>query len=591
MARNLYQMKFLENGQMILKNRWKQLPLRWKLLSGLLAIVFFAAISMIILNGQMLHVVRNHEQIVNNYVPKLSNQLAVKNKILEQMNEVLLFLTTGDEVYKRNFFQSIEEAKKLNQQMLNHGFSAEKPMIEQIIFHTKNWEYYLKDKVLPVYDYGNNQEAIALFKNEAVPIALELINEVDTLTEKGDSEITLINHRILDHAWSSVSVGFIIIGVTILFTILFSFYVSRNMSNPIVEQLKTANRKLKEETERAKESTQLKSQFLANISHELRTPLTAIIGYAELMQTVRKDYTRQIVISAEHLLSMINDILDLSKIEAGKYELEVEVFDLRDAVFSSVQLLRKRAEQRGIQIKYQLMEKPFLMEGDEKRIRQVIINLLNNAIKFSHAGGTVTISLWDVYHYLFFSIKDEGIGIEEVKLDKIFEPFYQNDGGLGRKYDGTGLGLPLSKQFVELHHGTVCVKSESGKGSTFTVKLPVKHCAKKSDATGETEQVILVYTDECKPILAEIVDRVHKKGLEIYKFISVKELEGIHGKNIVLLFAGETKNEQYLHLLKEMNNTWFHGKIIAYIHQPLNVMEKEELLGIVDEVITGKESI
>lgn len=571
---------------MKLKNWWKRLSLRWKMLSGLLAIIFFAAISMTILNTQMLHVVRNHEQVVGNYVPKLSNQFAVKNKIVEQMNEVLLYLTTGDEVYKVNFLQSIEEAKDLNQQLLDHAFSSEKSMIERIIYQTKNWEYYLRDKVLPVYDYGNNQEAIALFKDEAVPIALQLINEVDALTAKRDAEITLINKRILNHAWSSVSVGFVIIGVTILFTILFSFYISRNMSNPIIEELKTANKKLKEESERAKESTLLKSQFLANISHEFRTPLTAIIGYAELMQTVGKDYSRQIVISAEHLLSMINDILDLSKIEAGKYELEIEVFDLKNGIDSSIQLLRKKAEQRGIQIKLQFMEKPFLLEGDEKRIRQVIINLLNNAIKFSNNGGTVTVSIWDVYNYVFFSIKDEGIGIEQGKLDKIFEPFYQNDGSLGRKYDGTGLGLTLSKQLVELHHGTICVKSEPGIGSTFTVKLPVKHDVKTVMDTVETEQVVLVYMDECKPILAEIVDRVHKKGLEIFKFISVKELKGIQEKNIVLLVAGETINEQYVHLLKEMN-TWVHGKIIAYVHRPLNSMEKEELLGIVDEVYNG----
>lgn len=567
-------------------NRWKQLSLRWKLLSGLLAIVFFAAISMIILNTQMLHVVRNHEQIVDNYVPKLSNQFTVKNKILEQMNDFLLYLTTGDHVYKENFLQSIEEAKELNQQLFEKAIPTEKSLVEEIIFQTKNWELYLKDRVLPVYDYGNNQQAIELFKNEAVPIALQLIDEVDDLSEKRISEISLINERILDHAWSSVSVGFVIIGVTILFTILLSFFVSRNMSNPIVEELKTANKKLKEETERAKESTRLKSQFLANISHELRTPLTAIIGYAELMQTIGKNYSRQIVISAEHLLSMINDILDLSKIEAGKYELEIEVFDLRNTVFSAIQLLQSRAEQRGIQIKYQLEEKPFLIEGDEKRILQVIINLLNNGIKFSNDDGTVTISLWDIYNYLFFSIKDEGIGIEEGKLDKIFDPFYQNDGGLGRKYDGTGLGLTLSKQLVELHHGRICVKSESGKGSIFTVKLPVKHNAKKAEATGETEQVILVFMEECKPILAEIVENIHKRGVEIYKFISVKELNGIQEKDIVILFVTDTINEHYVHLLREMN-TWVHGKIIAYVHRPLTSIHKEELLGIVDEVYNG----
>lgn len=249
-------------------------------------------------------------------------------------------------------------------------------------------------------------------------------------------------------------IGIVIVALLILIAILFFFI-----------QIKRDNKKLKQEIE-------LKSQLLATISHELRTPLTAIIGYAELMETVKKDYSRQIVLAAEQLLTIVNDILDLSKMEAGKYELVIEAFDLRNAISSSIQMLRVKAEQQGIDIVFNSADTPVFLEGDEKRIRQVIINLLNNAIKFSPAGGKIVFTLWEENRYLFFSIKDEGIGIEPEDLEKIFEPFYQIGDYPGKKEEGTGLGLPLAKQIIEIHQGEILVTSKPGKGSTFTVKLP-----------------------------------------------------------------------------------------------------------------------
>ena len=414
-------------------------------------------------------------------------------------------------------------------QLLEGASQSEKPEIEQVIFETKNWELFIRNEVLPVYYYGNKEDAIKRLHTSAIPIALELMKRVDTLSNNKMTEISSMNAKNLKHAWSSVSIGFVIIGVTILFAILFSFYASRNMTNPIVDELKRANKKLKEESERAKESTRLKSEFLANVTHELRTPLTAIIGYAELMEGKEKSshqeklFSHNIVNAAEHLLTMINDILDLSKIEAGKYELELGLYDIKNTAVTAVNLLQTRAENRKISLHLIMPESPCHIVGDEKRVLQVLLNLMVNAIKFSHDGGTVIIRLFKKEEFMIFQVEDQGIGIEKDKQNKIFDQFYQSDGSLGRQYEGTGLGLTLSKQLVELHGGTIEVESEPGKGSIFTVKLPTGQRIEFSKQGDEEEKNIFLYTKDCRPHLPEIFRFFQERRIPLQSKIEIED--------------------------------------------------------------------
>lgn len=580
---------------MRLVKKWMDLSIRMKFFIGFLTIVLLSSISMMILNAQLLHVVKNNEVIVNGYIPKLSKELEVKNKIGEQINDLLLYITTNNKEYKANFYQSITQAKVLNQGLLNEATLEEKPAIEQIIFTTEKWEFYISTQVLPVYDDGNKEEAIQVLNSTAISIAETLMNQVDDLSNRKRSDISNLYTRIMNHAWSSVTIGFIIIGTTMLFAILFSFYASRNMTNPIVEELKEANEKLREESERAKESTRLKSEFLANISHELRTPLTAIIGYAELMGGMGKDFSRQIVGAAEHLLTMINDILDLSKIEAGKYELEWERFDLRNTIVSAINLLRSRAEKRKIQLVFHWPEEPFLLEADEKRIRQVLLNLIVNAIKFSNDGGSVRIKLWRDVDHLSFSVQDFGIGIEKEKQNKIFEQFYQNDGSLGRKYEGTGLGLTLSKQLIELHKGTIEVDSELGQGSEFTVTLPIAKGGIESVLPAEEKRkYTLYYFKECEKILPEILAFFAAHKMEIAQqipFTSDSDFQiratGLKNEKYDIIFAGQIFQPEYLSALREIKKA-ANGKTIAYVHESLRLPEKGQIMGVADEVYIGK---
>ena len=240
------------------------------------------------------------------------------------------------------------------------------------------------------------------------------------------------------------------------------------------EQLRQVNLEL----ERA---TQHKSDFVANMSHELRTPLNAVIGFSEVLleqmfgplTEKQEEYVNDILSSGRHLLSLINDILDLSKVEAGKMELEPSVFDLRKIIEGSLVMIKERAMNHGIALTADVGAGLGLVTADERKIKQVIFNLLSNAVKFTPDKGAVKLHGSIVGDEIHIAVTDTGLGIPEFEQEKIFQEFHQVSGGnLTAKAEGTGLGLTLCKKFAELHGGRIWVRSTPGQGSTFTLGLP-----------------------------------------------------------------------------------------------------------------------
>ena len=224
-----------------------------------------------------------------------------------------------------------------------------------------------------------------------------------------------------------------------------------------------------------------KSEFLANMSHELRTPLNAVIGFSEVLgdeifgelNDKQSEYIHDINESGKHLLSLINDILDLSKIEAGHMELDLSRFALAPAIENAVTLVRERASRRGLTLESMVGEDLDEMIGDERKFKQILLNLLSNAIKFTPSGGRVSLAAKRVQNNLQVTVKDTGVGMSEDDQARVFEAFQQAGVDYARKAEGTGLGLTLTRQFAELHGGAVKVQSTVGKGSTFTVVLPL----------------------------------------------------------------------------------------------------------------------
>jgi signal transduction histidine kinase len=244
-------------------------------------------------------------------------------------------------------------------------------------------------------------------------------------------------------------------------------------------ELATALSELDEKSRQLETASRHKSEFLANMSHELRTPLNAIIGFSQVLNEKlfgevndkQAEYLDDILTSGNDLLALINDILDLSKVEAGQIELEVGSFSLHEALARGVVMVREQAMSDGIHIALDESPSIDLVVGDERRIRQVIFNLLSNAVKFTPAGGTINVRAIRVDGVVRVCVADTGPGIAATDHNRIFEEFQQTETGIGRR-EGTGLGLALSKRFVELHGGRIWVESELGEGSTFMFTLP-----------------------------------------------------------------------------------------------------------------------
>jgi signal transduction histidine kinase len=225
-----------------------------------------------------------------------------------------------------------------------------------------------------------------------------------------------------------------------------------------------------------------KSEFLANMSHELRTPLNAIIGFSEVLaermfgevNAKQAEYLQDILSSGRHLLSLINDILDLSKVEAGRLELELGRFHLPTALDNALTLVRERATRHGITLTQTVDERVGDIVADERKVKQILLNLLSNAVKFTPEGGRVGLTATAAEGIITIAVSDTGVGIAPEDQAAIFEEFRQVGREDARKQEGTGLGLTLAKKFVELHGGRIWVESQVGQGSTFSFTLPVR---------------------------------------------------------------------------------------------------------------------
>jgi signal transduction histidine kinase len=223
-----------------------------------------------------------------------------------------------------------------------------------------------------------------------------------------------------------------------------------------------------------------KSEFLANMSHELRTPLNAILGFSQVLREEmfgpvnekQTEYLDDILASGRHLLSLINDVLDLSKVEAGQVQLASGPFSLREALEQGAVVVRERANVDGVRIDVTADPAADVVDGDARRIQQVIFNLLSNAVKFTPPGGAIDVTTARVNGEVWVSVSDTGPGIAPEDHDRLFDEFQQTEAGIAQR-EGTGLGLALSKRFVELHGGRIWVESEPGQGSTFVFTLPV----------------------------------------------------------------------------------------------------------------------
>jgi len=295
-------------------------------------------------------------------------------------------------------------------------------------------------------------------------------------------------------------------------------------------------------------ASRLKDEFLASMSHELRTPLTGILGLSEAlqMQTFGSLNEKQakalmnVETSGRHLLELINDILDLSKIEAGKLDLLFELCSVADICQSSLQLTKGLANQKKQNIHFTINSPTAYIRADARRMKQMLVNLLSNAVKFTPDGGELGLEVETVEDRkaIFFSVWDKGIGIKPEEMEKIFKPFIQLDSSLARQYSGTGLGLSLVKRMAELHGGSIEVESVPAEGSRFTIILPwsaeiakpeiaaAATLSMENKMAGETSDFtpLVMIADDSEIILEMITDFLESQGWRVVTARSGLEL-------------------------------------------------------------------
>jgi signal transduction histidine kinase len=260
-----------------------------------------------------------------------------------------------------------------------------------------------------------------------------------------------------------------------------------------ITEAKLIEQQMAQARDHAEQANSAKTEFLANMSHELRTPLNAIVGFAEVVSNELfgpmgegkyLEYVKDIHTSGLHLLSVINEILDMAKIEAGKLDLLIQPFHISEAVTEAVSMLRELANKRNIDLFVDLPKAEIEIIGDKRAIKQAIINLLSNAVKFSHDNGKIDVRVdHDAAHELTLEVEDHGIGMSNEALKRAMRPFEQADSSMTRAYGGTGLGLPIANGLVEAHGGRLAIESREGEGTRVCIVLPLRPEKRQPAAT------------------------------------------------------------------------------------------------------------
>ncbi len=439
--------------------------------------------------------------------------------------------------------------------------------------------------------YVQVEDSLAVWRNGSEVTRLELESEFTQQQLQSQLDFqTKLNRQKSTKNW------ILFLGIS-TFLIALGLYFRLRYTRKTQKLLQQKNEIIEAEKEKALASEKAKHQFLANMSHEIRTPMNAIKGMIDILirrnpNKDQKEYLDAIKQSSDSLLVIINDILDISKIEAGKITLEHEPFSVNDLVDNVHTIMQFKAEEKGLQLKKDMPTERMNVTGDDTRLRQILINLIGNAIKFTEKGvvkTTIKLDIVDNKVNLHFIVSDTGIGIDEAYLDKIFKSFEQAYSDTSRKFGGTGLGLSISKKLVELHNGKIWVESEPGKGSqfhfilaydlaeTYTQDFQSEHTDNNIAEKLKGISILLVEDNQFNAIVAqeELEDAIEGVTVEVAEngVIALEKLKSSHFDIILMDVQMPTMNGyEATKAIRALNNEKAKTPIIA---MTANVFKEE----------------
>jgi signal transduction histidine kinase/CheY-like chemotaxis protein len=478
----------------------------WGFLIGILFIVFIQFFS-----GRSINRLTQLNSSLLNEL-RLQNDLhRLESGILTVESDVRGAVLSQDSGFLKNFNLKTasvnEDLAKLEKLLLSDKYAADLPKLHSLV----EQKIAFNDSVATIFKTTGKLDAEAFISSRRGKTLRDSISSIINTIDNGKQSelINIINAN--KRSGLQARLWGVIMGVIACGLLVYAFWYILNLSSrqrKMIADLNESRRKIKE-------ASSLKEQFLANMSHEIRTPMNAIIGFTNILKRTnleaeQRSYVQNIHSAGENLLALINDILDLSKIEAGMIQLEETNFSLRSLIGSIAAMLDEKIKEKKLYLTTEIKETvPDIITGDAVRLTQILVNLLGNALKFTEVGGVKLIV--DVVHVdkdkvnLKFNIIDTGIGIAKEKQESIFERFQQAEAETSRRFGGTGLGLSIVKQLVELQGGTLSLESKPGKGSEFIIQMEYKLPDEEkmlSDALAAAE-MNTVSLNEVKVLIAE----------------------------------------------------------------------------------------
>lgn len=531
--------KMLQN----IRHFWLDLPLSQKLFLafGSLLVVTILLTSFAFMAIQTMIDVNEH---LMNEEHLYRVELEFQNSVYQRIHDVTIYISTGEKRYLEMFQETAEKVRQLEQYLKAHTVGDEHTRLKAFFRIERQFEFTLYNRVIPVYELGNVDDAFLTLTTDGESLAYELITKLSRFASEKEEAMLKLRAQAQKESARTFRLVIILWIVETMYALLLGILLYHSINRPVkllkaaakkysegsfegqialdrqdefgslaqtfdemgqrlkslVHALREANKYLLHESEKAREADRAKSDFLAMISHELRTPLNGIIGFSEVLKEgyfgtltpKQAAYVEHILDNGEHLLLLINDLLDLSKAEANKLTLHPEWTEIRSFFEQTLTVVMERAKKNDISLGIIFHTTRTHHCFDRLRVRQIMNNLLSNAVKFTPSGGAITVTVDDADKALVVRVRDTGVGIPKEQQEHIFEPFVQGEVDLSRRYEGTGLGLTLTRRLVELHGGSIELSSEEEKGTEFRFTLPDDLCMEEL----ETEQGTVVRSTE-----------------------------------------------------------------------------------------------